>query len=405
MRAVLLLGVWFGLVTGTGAVGLWAIKAFVLDQVTLITPHIVWTSPLTFLILGLAAGALLIPVTRLLPRLFRLHVVVFILAVAGCACGLLIWGTELHRVAVGLLSLGIAVQMATFAKRRPDAALRFVRRTLHMLAGFVLLLAAALVGGTWAIESWTVSRLPAARAGSPNVLVLILDTVRAANLSLYGYTRPTTPNLERLAAAATTFDNAFAASPWTLPSHSAMFTGRAAHELSAGWTEPLDETFPTIAEHLREHGYRTGGFAGNFFYCNSEWGVARGFIHYEDYEASLGHALLSTFPGHWLVRRLERARLDRAFWFHRIDGRKTAPAINRSLVRWLERDRERPFFAFVNYYDAHDPYVAPEPFMERMTSISRRDSVPIRKRENGTFVDVDAAARRGTLDQLDRYDA
>lgn len=405
-RDVLLLGAWFGLFTGLGAVALWAIKAFVLDRITLITPHIVWAAPVTFLVLGLLAGTVLVAAARVLPRLVQLHTVVFALALAGCACGLLTWETELHHLAVGILSLGIAVQLAAFARRRPDTTLRLARRTLSVLVASVGAMTVALVVGPPAVEAWSLAHLPAARAGAPNVLLIILDTVRAANLSLYGYARPTSPFLDRFAAQSTTFDNALSAAPWTLPSHSSMFTGRPPHELSADWEEALDDTTPTLAEHLRAHGYRTGGFAGNYFYCNSEFGLARGFVHYEDYIASPGQALPSTFPGHWLVRRLEDTRLRNEFWFQRAIGRRTAPSVRASLVRWLGGgERTRPWFAFANFMDAHDPYVAPEPFIRRMAALPRVGAPPVRRWDHAHLVDATPEGRRAALASIDRYDA
>ena len=120
-------------------------------------------------------------------------------------------------------------------------------------------------------------------AGSPNVLLIVLDTVRADHLSLYGYPRPTTPNLERLARRGIRFDQARAAAPWTLASHANMFTGRWPHELAVEWMRPLRGDVPTLAEYLGSLGYATAGFAGNTFYCSYDSGLDRGFTHYEDY--------------------------------------------------------------------------------------------------------------------------
>ena len=94
------------------------------------------------------------------------------------------------------------------------------------------------------------AKLPPSPAGVPNVILVIWDTVRTGNLSLHGYRRPTSPNLERLAGRGVRFDQAFATAPWTLPSHSSFFTGRWPHELTADWLSPLDGTHPTLAEYL-----------------------------------------------------------------------------------------------------------------------------------------------------------
>ena len=80
-------------------------------------------------------------------------------------------------------------------------------------------------------------RLPAVSAGGqdapgPNVLLVVLDTVRADHLSLHGYGRDTSPNLSRLARRGITFKQARSTAPWTLPSHASMMTGRWPHELS-----------------------------------------------------------------------------------------------------------------------------------------------------------------------------
>ena len=81
-------------------------------------------------------------------------------------------------------------------------------------------------------------------------LLITLDTVGADHLSLYGYGRPTSPVLERLAGLGIRFDEARAAAPWTLPSHATMFTGRWHHDLSVDWTTPLDTKYPTLADYL-----------------------------------------------------------------------------------------------------------------------------------------------------------
>ena len=130
-----------------------------------------------------------------------------------------------------------------------------------------------------------------------NVILIVLDTVRAESLSLYGYHRDTTPNLTRLAARGVRFDRAFATAPWTAPSHASMFTGRWCHELSVGWNRPLDGTSPTLAEFLGARGYATAGFVANTTYCSYETGLDRGFAHYEDYDVTLHAVLLCSCAG------------------------------------------------------------------------------------------------------------
>src|SRR5690606_32791941 len=102
----------------------------------------------------------------------------------------------------------------------------------------------------------------------------------------------------------------------------------------------------------------------------------------------------------WLETRWE----DR-FWFHHIGGRRIAPDVSRDLVEWIEEDRSRPFFAFVNYYDAHDPYVAPEEFVRRFTRMPRSSIPPVRVMNAGVPTEANGEQRARTLRQLDTYDA
>ena len=137
-------------------------------------------------------------------------------------------------------------------------------------------------GGDWLKERRELCR-PLPPGDPPNVLLIVMDTVRADRLSLYGYHRPTSPALEALAKGGIRFDEARATAPWTLPSHASMFTGRWPHELDASWRTPLGTKFPTLAEYLGSRGYATAGFVANVEYCSSEFGLDRGFTHYEDY--------------------------------------------------------------------------------------------------------------------------
>ncbi len=153
------------------------------------------------------------------------------------------------------------------------------------------MLALAAIGGRAWSEHQGAAGLPPAPPGARNLLLIVWDTVRADKLSLNGYGRPTTPNLQRLAAQGVRFNLAFSTSSWTLPSHASLFTGRWPHELRVDWTSPLRDDVPTVAEYLSANGYDTAGFVANIDYCSRETGLARGFAHYEDYPLSLYEAL------------------------------------------------------------------------------------------------------------------
>jgi arylsulfatase A-like enzyme len=222
-----------------------------------------------------------------------------------------------------------------------------------------LVLVAIVLGIHRGREWFQMRALTDGRAGAPNVLLLVLDTVRSFSLSAYGYSRPTTPTLERLASEGVKFDRAFATSGWTLPSHSSMFTGRYADEILTGPGLPLPEGIPTLAELMTAAGYATGGFVANLKYTTWEHGVARGFIHYDDYPVTP----LTLFTASSLGRRVFAAQSVRNFVRYFDDpDRKNAERVQRDFLGWVDGLGDRPFFAFLNYFDAHHPYLPPRPF-------------------------------------------
>jgi arylsulfatase A-like enzyme len=267
---------------------------------------------------------------------------------------------RVHLAAMLLLGIGLGVRAGLLLQRMPLAARgRVLRRTIAVSA-------VALFGACASLLVWQVrhrthapsSRTPIA-ADAPNVLLLILDTVRAASLSLYGHTVPTTPKLEQWARRGVVFENAIAPSSWTLPSHAAMLTGRYAHELSADWLVPLERTHATLAEVLGARGYRTGGFVANPNYAGIETGLSRGFERYRTRPVTLAQIVMSTELGQWL-------RTIRSFQFTarrvvlRSYPRKSAEVVNAEFLAWIGSSQPRPFFAFLNYIDAHIPYHAPD---------------------------------------------
>jgi arylsulfatase A-like enzyme len=139
-----------------------------------------------------------------------------------------------------------------------------------------------------------------------------------------------------------------------------MFTGRFPDELSANWEAALDDTYPTIAEILGSRGYSTGGFVANRIYAASEFGLDRGFQHYEDYPISLGEILQSSRAV--MDFDVDYGALRRRMGGPAYLGMKDQREISRSFLRWLERVDDRPFFAFLNYFDAHAPYLPPAGF-------------------------------------------
>ncbi len=205
----------------------------------------------------------------------------------------------------------------------------------------------------------------AARPGTPNIVFIVLDTVRADHLSSYGYSRPTTPNLDRLARAGVLFENAIAPTSWTLASHASMFTGLLPHQHGADWSRPLPRDPRTLADVLRSRGYETAGFVANFNYCQRGWGIGRGFETYVDDSESLRRNLAGTLLGTALIQPVYQnfCRFD---YLERQDARE----MNRQVFGWLRRRSTRPFFLFLNYFDCHSPYLTEPPYDHRFGKLS-----------------------------------
>lgn len=348
---VLRLALWFGLLTGIGEVLLLAIRKYVLHRFLFVSMDSVWMTPLANVILFLAAGVLLIVLRAILPGKLKPSPVLVFTTLAAFTI-LLMYG-PLSRLAILVLALGLGVQVARMTRRRDAGFDRLVRRTLPV---FTLIVLAAGIGlRVWMATGERRSRGDAvARPGVPNVLFIVLDTIRSWNLSVYGYHRPTTPELQRWMADGLRFNHALSTTSWTLPSHATMFTGRWPHELSADWLTPLDRAQPTLAELLSSEGYASAGFVANTTYTSYESGLGRGFGHYRDYPVTSAQVILSSGLGRYLAgSRFMRRKLLRV----------SAEDINRNFLGWLDgREAERPFFVFLNYLDGHGPYQPPAPY-------------------------------------------
>ncbi|HSE46889.1 MAG TPA: sulfatase, partial [Gemmatimonadales bacterium] len=357
------MALWFGLATGLGEVMLLGLRRYVLHRFLFLGQDVVWMAPVTDTLCFLAVGLLLALAQRQWPEWFTAPVAAGVLAGLSMFALLLMYG-PLHRVAAVLIAAGVGYQASRVLAPRFDRFLSIVGRTFPMLV-VLLLVAGGTVRGLKLWNEHRAARLrPAPVAGAPNILLIVLDTVRSLSMSLYGYERATTPELERWAPDAVRFTRALSTAPWTLPAHGTMFTGRFPHEMSAGWRTPLDGRFPTLAEALESHGYRSAGFVANTMYCSYETGIQRGFAHYEDYPVTPGRILFSSTLGKLIGVS--------SFFRYRV-VRKRAAEVNREFLSWLDQDREPgPFFAFLNYYDAHGPYQPPVPFDQKFGDASRR---------------------------------
>lgn len=166
-----------------------------------------------------------------------------------------------------------------------------------------------------------------------------MDTTRADRLGCYGYANAQTPALDAIAAHGALFEDAIAQVPLTLPSHCSILTGRFPKEFGVRNNNQaaLGMTHPTLASIFKEHGYRTGAFVATFV-LDSRFGLDRGFDVYED---EMAKGSLESDP---------------------LDWEQPANVIADRALAWLSADKSKPFFAWLHFYDPHDPYTPPAPY-------------------------------------------
>lgn len=364
--SVLVLATWFGALAGLLEV-LVLLAWHRIDNAAVLgalqmNRHFLWMIPVSHLSVFLTCGLPVALIARVRPGAARRGGVFLFSSLFAFALLKMVPG--LYTTAAAVLALGLGYRAGSVGGVGSDRRRRLVRTSLPVLLALVMGLGGLSYYHVRLAEGRALAALPAAAPGAPNVLLIVLDTVRADHLSVYGYGRDTTPNLARLARRGVVFGEARSAAPWTLPSHASLFTGRWPHELRVAGDRPLDATYPTLAGFLAEHGYATAGFVGNTYFCNSWYGLARGFAHYEDYYeqnvvVSPGEALRCTALGRWLIRVAGPACKIRP---ETVAAQKDAERVNRDFLRWVAANRGRPFFAFLNYIDAHDPYLTPPGF-------------------------------------------
>jgi arylsulfatase A-like enzyme len=360
--------VWFALATASVHLLLVLWTRYVRNELTWTGREFLWMAPVSYFLLfeAIAVPAAILAV--LFPVLRRPRVMVASMAWVSVFGALLLLAPRVHPAALALLALGAVVRLASLM-RSPHR--------VRLAKGLKILVVPAVMIGVYGgaeqlTRQWreerALARLPAPPANAPNVLLVVLDAVRAANLSVYGYPLPTTPSLERLAREGVLFEWAFSTAPWSLPSHASIFTGRLPDELHADWKIPYIDSFPTLAQIMRGQGYATTSFTGNFMYVTTETGLARGFVHADDYELSLAEILRSNVfaqtesgsalinvPSVWMFFAvLSWPNLRQRAWPDHV--RRTAPTMVDRFLDWQRRSHGRPFFAFINLFDAHQPY-------------------------------------------------
>ncbi len=224
----------------------------------------------------------------------------------------------------------LAILSLALAAWRP----RWRERIGHPALTPIIVLGAAHLAATLLIYLWPVlARRPAGET-PPDVVFVVVDTLRTDHLGFAGYLRPTSPNLDRLAAESVTFDNAFAQAPWTSPSVASLLTSRYPATLGYGDSkDPAragdDALF--LAEILAEHGYDTHAVISHT-YAGSRLGFDQGLSSLDE-DNALGPLHVSS------------------------------ESVTDKAIALLDDDSsDQPFFLFLHYFDPHFSYMLHEGF-------------------------------------------
>jgi arylsulfatase len=186
--------------------------------------------------------------------------------------------------------------------------------------------------------------------------LILIDNLRADHLGIYGYHRPTSPRIDQLGARGVVFENAAATSSWTKPSVASLFTSRLPSEHNAvSFDRHLLPELPTLAERLREAGYRTLGVTANFVHVNEAWGFDRGFDSWNSFsvEADDETEIIWRYeptPGTIVPLRAPNGS-----------------EVNAEVLARLSASDATPLFLFVHYMEPHAPY---KPLEEHLSALS-----------------------------------
>jgi arylsulfatase A-like enzyme len=194
--------------------------------------------------------------------------------------------------------------------------------------------AIALVAGIWLAGGCS----PEPDLQRPSIVLVVIDTLRADAVSAYGAVEGTTPSFDALASEGLLYGRAFAPSPWTLPSHASLLTGLAVdrHGVGVAGRMGLRAEFTTLAERLSAAGYQTAGFSENPL-VSDLFGFEQGF------------------------ERFAAITVDDVINEDEHPGSLQFDIVEEVAAFAAERDRNRPFFIFVNLFDPHSPYRNREP--------------------------------------------
>ncbi len=236
----------------------------------------------------------------------------------------------------------------------------------------------------------------------PNILFIVLDTMRRDRLSIYGHDRETSPYLDAFAQDSTLFERAVSAAQWTVPSHASMFTGL--YPSTHGLTQAdgmLPRVYPALAEVLRGDGYETVAFCNNPLVGVLNNGLQRGFTRFYNYSSAapfrpkehqqsklrreamhlfrryMARPIGNQFAHSDFLFRMSLNPLVVPFWNRLINFKgSSANSIDDLMSYWGQQSAggsDKPMFAFLNLMGSHMPYNPPQDALDRVAPNIRND--------------------------------
>lgn len=212
---------------------------------------------------------------------------------------------------------------------------------------------------------------PSQKDNPPNIVFILIDTLRADKVGFGGYPQNITPNLDAMAESGVVFERAISTAPWTEPATAAIFTGMLPSQTGVGFPDvTLPSSAKTLAEYLLEIGYSTAGFSGNPL-ISARFNFDKGFTFFNE------------------------KCVDHFQW-------RSAECLTDEALFWLKKEHEQPFFLYVHYIDPHARYDAPPPYHDRFSYGYTGNNEAVKR---GDIIPFEMRIKRGQKVELSAYDA
>lgn len=261
------------------------------------------------------------------------------------------WSAALIDEAPLWLSIIAALFLLWWVLLRKRSAGVVIRR-----CGASCILSVLITGGLWA---YGITRDPSAALPleleatalrRPPVFLVLIDTLRADHLPLYGYPKPTSPNLDALGTEAVVYERAFSQASWTRPSCGSLLTSRFPPEIGLrGMWDPLPPDVPILPQFMQVEGYKTAGIVSSV-HLSAQYGFDKGWDMFD-----MGTSYLR-YTG--VVKVLSRLRL---IGRQEVYPRYKAEELTNRAIQWIkaQEGNEAPLFMYLHYSDPHAPYLPP----------------------------------------------